>query len=423
MSIGGDGPYCIAVLWVLTGLVSVILCLRLYTRIFRLASYGVDDHFYALTFVLMTAYSSVITVAVEHGYGKHHLAGEEQVSATYYRLVGQTFSILATGTSKASVGSFMLRLVFARWQKILIWAVMLIMGILSVLAALFTWVACKPLAAAYDDRIPNATCLDTLYLSLFLALGTIAADLVFAILPWVFIWKLSAPRRERLMLACTLSLGILAALAGVKRITKVHGVRDVPVGVIVWSQVETALTLICVGITVCGRLWLATACHWLSSARARSRPSENNHNHNKDPGAVVLNTVGGGAMPGGVGPPPPRRHRRRSLFDSLFSTRGQEGGGDDGTRPADDARSEELELTGEAARELKTCAEYSYAAEDADADADADAGRRATDSWIRGETTATLSRAEGHVGGVDDVEQAAAGGGIVTARTYEIRRG
>lgn len=40
-------------------------------------------------------------------------------------------------------------------------------------------------------------------------MGTIAADLFFAVLPWLFIWKLNAPRREKITLAASLSLGIL----------------------------------------------------------------------------------------------------------------------------------------------------------------------------------------------------------------------
>jgi hypothetical protein len=36
---------------------------------------------------------------------------------------------------------------------------------------------------------------------------------------------------------------------------QVKGVRDVPVGVIVWSQTETVVTLICVSIPVCRPLW------------------------------------------------------------------------------------------------------------------------------------------------------------------------
>lgn len=54
MALGGDGPYMVAVLWSLTGLILFFLFLRLYTRIVCVAAYGIDDHFYVLTCVSPT---------------------------------------------------------------------------------------------------------------------------------------------------------------------------------------------------------------------------------------------------------------------------------------------------------------------------------------------------------------------------------
>lgn len=40
-------------------------------------------------------------------------------------------------------------------------------------------------------------------------MGTIAVDIYFAVLPWIFIFKLNLSRREKLTIAGSLSLGIL----------------------------------------------------------------------------------------------------------------------------------------------------------------------------------------------------------------------
>ncbi|KAG7140370.1 hypothetical protein HYQ45_018832 [Verticillium longisporum] len=82
--------------------------------------------------VLTLGYSIMGTVAAIHGYGRDDLTAPEDVEATYYRMIAQSFSLLATGTSKASVGFFLLRLVVVRWQIISIWAIMSVMGILSI---------------------------------------------------------------------------------------------------------------------------------------------------------------------------------------------------------------------------------------------------------------------------------------------------
>lgn len=51
MAAGGDGPWAMAVLWSLTGVVFVFLLLRIYTRLYCISSYGVDDYLYAISFV------------------------------------------------------------------------------------------------------------------------------------------------------------------------------------------------------------------------------------------------------------------------------------------------------------------------------------------------------------------------------------
>lgn len=81
--------------------------------------------------VLVVAYSSLETVAAHHGYGQYDLDGDTVARSTYFRMIGQTFSLIATGSSKFTVGLFLLRLVVVRWMIIAIWVVMGIMGILS----------------------------------------------------------------------------------------------------------------------------------------------------------------------------------------------------------------------------------------------------------------------------------------------------
>lgn len=51
MAMNSEGAQMVAVLWSLTAIVLVFLVLRAYTRIVCVASYGIDDHFYALTCV------------------------------------------------------------------------------------------------------------------------------------------------------------------------------------------------------------------------------------------------------------------------------------------------------------------------------------------------------------------------------------
>ncbi|KAK8116547.1 uncharacterized protein PG998_004828 [Apiospora kogelbergensis] len=413
MALGGDGPYLVAVLWSLTALILFFLFLRLYTRIVCVAAYGIDDHFYVFTCVLIIAYSSLETVAAYHGYGQYDLDGDAVARSTYFRMIGQTFSLIATGASKATVGLFLLRLVVVRWMIIAIWVVMALMGILSVLATIFTWAACTPVVFTWDERVPNGTCINTIPLAMGLALLTIVADLFFAILPWIFIWKLNIPKREKIILAASLSLGILcltvrsAAAAGAKRIMEVKGVRDVPVGVIVWSQVETAATLVCVGIPVCRPLWTR---HLSKYFRSRSSPYEQQDGpSDKGPAPIGMNTFGGGAMPGA----------KKSDSGSGGPPRSPKGG----TEYRRDDQSDEIKLTEEQIKEGHAVVEtkgisgvaMGFPGDD-DLGGSLAVGAELKRSWILGEGV-NQAYIQGDGSNEEDMKE-----GIIASRTYEIKR-
>ncbi|KAH8671549.1 hypothetical protein BX600DRAFT_496227 [Xylariales sp. PMI_506] len=226
MALSGHGLYCVVVLWALSALVFLFVLLRLYTRLVCVTGYGMDDSFYLLTWVLIVAYSSLITIAAYHGYGQENLDAATLVSATYY------------------------------------------------LAALFTWLDCIPLAYAYDASIPGGHCVNTVPPAVMLAFATIAADIYFAILPWIFIWKLNLSSRERWTIAGSLSLGIFAAIAGAIRITNVR---------------------------VCRPLTVRLLARYINPSLGKSGLGQQNGNNlfngNSEP-PLNLHTVGGSPMPG-----------------------------------------------------------------------------------------------------------------------------
>lgn len=51
MTMQGDGPWAVAVMWAVVAVTLVFVVLRIYTRAVVVASYGIDDHVYNLAFV------------------------------------------------------------------------------------------------------------------------------------------------------------------------------------------------------------------------------------------------------------------------------------------------------------------------------------------------------------------------------------
>lgn len=230
---------------------------------------------------------------------------------------------------------------------------------------------------------------------------------------------------------------------------EVKGVRDVPVGVIVWSMVETAVTLVCVGIPVCRPLWTR---HFSKYFKSKNSSYQEQPDGVAGESPIGLNTFGGGDMPGahesgsnGSSEKKGRRNvsgnKRRGPLSSLFASLAATTVARDRTTVKDrttasDSRSDEVELTeesgviidskafggdgeapGSSGRPLPT------AAANDDRTPSHDGGRDDLKrSWIMGER-GTMTR----INGEGDAGAAAAGpesseDGIVTHMSYEIRR-
>lgn len=116
--------------------------------------------------------------------------------ATLYECIGQSFAIVGMAIAKASLGSFLLRLVVVPWHKMAIWFAMVLVTLASIgelstgprgprptahgagpprdsgfratrksiltveLSAqvLVFWLACVPLKFVYDRNIPGGSC-------------------------------------------------------------------------------------------------------------------------------------------------------------------------------------------------------------------------------------------------------------------------
>ncbi|GAB1315542.1 hypothetical protein MFIFM68171_05752 [Madurella fahalii] len=307
MGLKGDGPWALGVMWLMVALVFLLMMLRLYTRIVCLASYGIDDHIYVVAFVFLLIFTIFTHLAGNYGFGQtmEEIGNIEwAVQATLYECIGQGFAIVGMAIAKASLGFFLLRLVTIFWHRVAVWAAMVLVMLASIAQVLCFWLSCVPLNYVYDRRIPGGYCpIDTRPTSYILCISTILVDFFFAIFPWVIVWPLNMPRREKYTIAGSMSLGLIAAAAGIKRTTEVEGLytpnylKD-SVGLIVWSSAEMAITLICIGVPVCRPLYKQVFRRIWGDSKSTGYQKQYGHGSNSMP----LRTIGGGII-GGDGNP------------------------------------------------------------------------------------------------------------------------
>ncbi|KAH7308597.1 hypothetical protein B0I35DRAFT_442270 [Stachybotrys elegans] len=259
MTLKGEGLSTVIAMWVLTGLTIIFVVLRIYTRVVVTHSFGVDDIVFSLAFLLLLMFTICITVSAQYGFGQNMneiLNPDNIVRAILWELVGQTCNVIGMSLAKWSLGFFLLRLVTKTWLKVIIWINMGCLMSASISTTFVCWLQCSPHNYLWDRRIEGSCHLDAVSASTVLNSFTIVVDIVFAVLPWLFIWELQIKRQERIVILTTMSLGIAAAACGIKRAASNGGLTNpnylkATVPLILWSAIEFAVTMICIGIAVC----------------------------------------------------------------------------------------------------------------------------------------------------------------------------
>ncbi|KAL6880043.1 hypothetical protein HDV57DRAFT_104172 [Trichoderma longibrachiatum] len=295
--VGGDAPKMLAVLWSLTSLALVFVLLRLYTRLRILRAYGADDYFYNAAFATLLVYDIMMTIASMYGFGRNiddvlaikgPVDGMESVTrAILYSAIGQTILVFGTILCKTSLALFLVRLVPDRRSHIIIWVPN---GFLAtgIVASLFVfWFSCQPTAYLWDRRIPGGKCtIDPGPISMYAGAWSVTVDFWYAVFPWYLLWNIQMPKREKRVIATSLSLGIIAGACGIERALQLkylgspNYIKDV-VGIIIWHAAEFCSTMVCIGIPVCRPLcrgWLKT---WESSRGSKNTGSGSGWMNNK----------------------------------------------------------------------------------------------------------------------------------------------
>ncbi|KAG7118642.1 hypothetical protein HYQ44_005785 [Verticillium longisporum] len=191
------GQAAVAVMWTLTAITLVFLCLRLVTRYFIIDQLGFDDYTYVLAAILLVLYTTFTHVAEGYGFGR---------------------SIYGLETKDATA-------------------------------------AINPPRAIFDLELrPTAKCdWDITPVAVTLGVCCVISDFFFAAFPTLIVWDLKMKRKEKILIAVSMGLGVIAGAAGIVRTYEVatgftENYTEDTVPLIVWSCAEQSVTIICIGI-------------------------------------------------------------------------------------------------------------------------------------------------------------------------------
>ncbi|KAK4153813.1 hypothetical protein C8A00DRAFT_43316 [Chaetomidium leptoderma] len=252
------GPQLNLVFWLLTGLATVFLILRLYCKFHRSRSLWWDDHFLIAAWVSLVVSAATTSVCVSLDYGKHSydMRPENLPKMPFVAVFAGFFSVLAAAWSKTSFGLTMLRLTQGR-MKAVVWFIIITLNAIMGTAMLTMWVKCYPFARIWDGSI-EGQCIDpakivTLYQ--WSAGWSGSADVILALLPWSILFNMrqTLSTRERIGIAVAMSMGIVAGVASFVKMVmlpKLTGDPTETVAVTIWGGAEGAITIIAASIPV-----------------------------------------------------------------------------------------------------------------------------------------------------------------------------
>ncbi|KAG6365590.1 hypothetical protein INS49_007201 [Diaporthe citri] len=264
MPLGGKGPSVLACLWAQTAVTLTCIVLRWYTRRFIKGKVGADDYVLWVTWIFQVAFAVTFTVSCSYGFGQHNadLGAYEKSMATFWELVGQLAVSITMGTSKAAGALFLLRILTATWQKMILWAWMISNGFLALMLGISVFAQCTPTQALWDHTVAIQSCPISLTNVAYVTCSWSAAmDFFLAVFPWFVLWELNMKRREKITVCLSLSLGIFAGICGVIRTTGLGVLANsadylyATADSVMYTSSELMVTVICISVPTLRPLW------------------------------------------------------------------------------------------------------------------------------------------------------------------------
>ncbi|KAL4802533.1 hypothetical protein BDV18DRAFT_62572 [Aspergillus unguis] len=255
---GGKGPMVNGVLWAEAVIFALFVILRLYTRHRILNAVGIDDYLCCLALVFHLVYTIFVSIGTRYGLGRLTADVGNQTAyfeAMKYEILSQFAGIMVIGVGKCAVGTFLLRIIRDKVQIAFIYSCLFITVVITLFASITAIVQCSPVERTWNPTVKGTCWLNFSNIGYTVGSWFVAMDFAFAILPWFVVWGLNMKHKEKITVACGLSLGIFAGICGIIRTEALSGLNASEyiydtVPMLIWSATESCATIMCSSIPV-----------------------------------------------------------------------------------------------------------------------------------------------------------------------------
>ncbi|KAL8868803.1 MAG: hypothetical protein Q9174_004741 [Haloplaca sp. 1 TL-2023] len=207
--------------YLVTVLASIIVALRMATRIWIVRNVGWDDYTILFATIGIIIGCPLVIVQVHYGFGRHrfYLSENEFSQFTKYAYLEwiQTFQTLMF--TKLSICFLLLRIPVEKHLIRPIQGAIVILIVTNIILSLVWILQCSPVEAAWDKDI-LATCFTDAQLQRIIisqAIISTISDVALALFPIVLLWKVQIAIRVKAGLCVLMSLGLITAACCIVR--------------------------------------------------------------------------------------------------------------------------------------------------------------------------------------------------------------
>ncbi|KAG8161510.1 hypothetical protein KVR01_008497 [Diaporthe batatas] len=213
------GPQMMGMFWTMVAISTMMVALRFYAR-FRIKSIGWDDWAMLMAQLLFVLGNSFATYWVHNGGGRHvwYLSENQTLLAGKWAYISQVPIILTYAFGKTSIALLTLRFIgsISMWRKSLLSFIIGAEFVVNILTFILIFLQCTPSHALWT-KVEGASCWPSYIVrncNHFSRAWNFFVDILLAILPVSFVYKLNLRLHKKIALAGLLSLGLVAALCG-----------------------------------------------------------------------------------------------------------------------------------------------------------------------------------------------------------------
>ncbi|KAI9833223.1 MAG: hypothetical protein M1826_000136 [Phylliscum demangeonii] len=268
----------LAVIFVIFALAVPTTMLRLYSRLALLRRWGLDD-----ILVLIGMLIGIVLIGIGHSmttnmraFGRRYFAEGRpfpyppDARTPYTDIFKFEFVLtvlypLEIGLLKVSILAFYARFLPPKPYLPILWFIAVLTALFCLATSMATLFQCSPVSKAWDVDVTCAVNVPVLHL--VISLFNLLTDLAILILPIQVTARLRTTRKRKVGLVALFSIGLLGTIVTAVRLAKLFDLANIEVAtavipflatthsVVMWSQVELNIVLLCVNLPALAALW------------------------------------------------------------------------------------------------------------------------------------------------------------------------